>query len=88
MVVRNLIINQLSWSPVAWKFPMQSITSKTGHSYTLMYGADTHIKMQIPGSYGNLQHSGKNSQGKVGSMIVGEFGSFNESGHVHLVFCS
>ena len=44
MVELNLIIKQLSWSPVAWKFPTQSITSKTGHSYTLMYGADTHIK--------------------------------------------
>ena len=47
MVELNLIIKQLSWSPVAWKFPMQSITSKTGHSYTLMYGADTHIKWEF-----------------------------------------
>ena len=47
MVELILRINQLSWSPVAWKFPMQSITSKTGHSYTLMYGADIHIKWEF-----------------------------------------
>ena len=52
MVVRNLIINQLSWSPVAWKFPMQSITSKTGHSYTLMYSADTNIKWEFQAAMG------------------------------------
>ena len=52
MVVRNLIINQLSWSPVAWKFPTLSITSKTGHSYTLMYGADTHIKWEFQAAMG------------------------------------
>ena len=52
MVELNLIINQLSWSPVAWKFPMQSITSKTGHSYTLMYGADTHIKWEFQAAMG------------------------------------
>ena len=47
MVELILRINQLSWSPVAWKFPTQSITSKTGHSFTLMYGADTHIKWEF-----------------------------------------
>ena len=52
MVVCKLIINQLSWSPVAWKFPTQSITSKTGHSYTLMYGADTHIKWEFQAAMG------------------------------------
>ena len=45
MVELNLII-------VAWKFPMQSITSKTGHSYTLMYGADTHIKWEFQAAMG------------------------------------
>ena len=52
MVELNLIIKQLSWSPVAWKFPMQSITSKTGHSYMLMYGADTHIKWEFQAAMG------------------------------------
>ena len=52
MVELNLIINQLSWSPVAWKFPMQSISSKTGHSYTLMYGTDTHIKWEFQAAMG------------------------------------
>ena len=52
MVELNLIINQLSWSPVAWKFPTQYITSKTGHSYTLMYSADTHIKWEFQAAMG------------------------------------
>ena len=52
MVELNLIIKQLSWSPVAWKFPMQSITSKTGHLYTLMYRADTHIKCKFQAAMG------------------------------------
>ena len=52
MVELNLIIKQLSWSPVAWTFPMQSITSKTLHSYTLMYGADTYIKWELQAAMG------------------------------------
>ena len=52
MVELILRINQLSWSPVAWKFPTQSITSKTGHLYTLMYGADTHIKWEFQAAMG------------------------------------
>ena len=52
MVGLILRINQLSWSPVAWKFPTQSITSKTGHSYTLMYGADAHIKWEFQAAMG------------------------------------
>ena len=52
MVELILSINQLSWSPVPWKFPMQSITSMTGHSYTLMYGADTHIKWEFQAAMG------------------------------------
>ena len=54
MVELNLIIKQLSLSPVAWKFPTQSITSKTGHSYTLMYGAGTHIKCEFQAAMGIL----------------------------------
>ena len=52
MVELILRINQLLWSPVPWKFPTQSITSKTGHSYTLMYGADTHIKWEFQAAMG------------------------------------
>ena len=52
MVELNLIIKELSWSPVAWKFLTQSITSKTGHSYTLMYGADIHIKWEFQAAMG------------------------------------
>ena len=52
MVELNLIIKQLSWSPVAWKFPTQSITSKTEHSYRLMYGADTHINWEFQAAMG------------------------------------
>ena len=52
MVELNLIIKQLSWSPVAWKFPTQSITSKTGHLYTLIYDADTHIKWEFQAAMG------------------------------------
>ena len=31
---------------------MQSITSKTEHSYTLMYGVDTHIKWEFQAAMG------------------------------------
>ena len=52
MVELNLVIKQLSWLPVALKFPTQSITSMTGHLYTLMYGADTHIKWEFQAARG------------------------------------